>query len=137
VVEGTDSNKVWSLERLLLRVDKKTRLVLLDQEKSATPFISWVIQGAAQANILNPSSLAISRLKENPGIGAGGASERLAALPPRELARLVDQYLGLRSPSDQNWRMLFSQAKRDRIHLLADLLGLDLHHEQETNGNRF
>ena len=81
----TDSSGNWSLEKLLARADKKNRQVLLDQEKSALPFVSWIIHGASQPDIQNPYSLAIAKLKENPGIGAGGASERLAAITSREI----------------------------------------------------
>ena len=128
----TDSSGNWSLEKLLARADKKNRQALLDQEKNAYPFVSWIIHGASQPNIQNPYSLAIAKLKENPGVGAGGASERLAALQPRELARLIEQSFTFYSPADQNWRMLFAEAKRDRIRLLADALGLVLDIEEET-----
>lgn len=111
----TDAKGNWSLEKLLTRADKKNRLVLLDQEKNALPFVSWLIHGVSQPSIQNPYSLAIAKLKENPGISAGGAGERLAALPPRELARLIEQAFSFYSPSDRNWRMLFAEAKRDRI----------------------
>jgi hypothetical protein len=96
----------------------------LDQEKGALAFVSWVIHGASQASIQNPYSLAIAKLKENRGISAGGASDRLAALLPQQLASLIEQELTFRSPSDRNWRMIFAQAKHDRIRLLADSLGL-------------
>ena len=128
----TDSEGNWSLEKLLARADKKNRQVFLDQEKNALPFVSWIIHGASQPNIQNPYSLAIAKLKENPGVGAGGASERLAALLPRDLARLIEQSFTFYSPTDQNWRMLFAEAKRDRIRLLADALGLVLDIEEET-----
>ena len=75
----TDSKGNWSLDKLLARADKKNRFVLIEQEKSAIPFVSWVILGASQPSIQNPYSLAIAKLKENPGIGAGGTSDRLAA----------------------------------------------------------
>ena len=128
----TDSSGNWSLDKLLARADKKNRQTLLDQEKSALPFVSWIIHGASQPNIQNPYSLAIARLKENPGVGAGGASERLAALQPRDLTRLIEQSFTFYSPTDQNWRLLFAEAKRDRIRLLADALGLGLDIEGGT-----
>ena len=120
----TDANGDWSLEKLLVRADKKNRQILLDQEKDAISFVSWVIHGVSQSSIQNPYSLAIAKLKENPGISAGGASERLATISPRELARLIKQSITFYSPSDRDWRMLFAEAKRDRIRLLADELGL-------------
>ena len=128
----TDSEGNWSLDKLLARADKKNQSVLIEQEKSAIPFVSWMIHGASQPGIQNPYSLAIAKLKENPGISAGGASDRLAAIPPRELVRLIEQSFSFYSPSDRDWRMLFAEAKRDRIRLLADSLGLVLGIEEET-----
>jgi len=128
----TDSEGNWSLDKLLARADKKNRSVLIEQEKSAIPFVSWLIHGASQSSIQNPYSLAIAKLKENPGISAGGASDRLAAIPPRELVRLIEHSFSFYSPPDRNWRMLFAEAKRDRIRLLADSLGLVLDIEEET-----
>ena len=128
----TDAHGDWSLEKLLARADKKNRQILLDQEKGAVSFVSWMIHGASQSSIQNPYSLAIAKLKENPGISAGGASDRLAAFLPQQLASLIEQELAFRSPSDQNWRMIFSQAKHDRIRLLADSLGLILDIQEES-----
>jgi hypothetical protein len=128
----TDSEGNWSLDKLLARADKKNQSVLIEQEKSAIPFVSWMIHGASQPGIQNPYSLAIAKLKEAPGIGAGGASDRLAAIPPRDLVRLIEQSFSFYSPSDRDWRMLFAEAKRDRIRLLADSLGLVLSIEEET-----
>jgi len=128
----TDSEGNWSLDKLLARADKKNQSVLIEQEKSAIPFVSWMIHGASQPGIQNPYSLAIAKLKENPGISAGGASDRLAAIPPRELVRLIEHSFSFYSPSDRNWRMLFAEAKRDRIRLLADSLGLVMDIEEET-----
>ena len=128
----TDLKGNWSLDKLLARADKKNRSVLIEQEKSAIPFVSWMIHGASQPGIQNPYSLAIAKLKENPGISAGGASDRLAAIPPRELVRLIEHSFSFYSPSERNWRMLFAEAKRDRIRLLADSLGLVLDIEEET-----
>ena len=128
----TNANGDWALEKLLVRADKKNRQILADQEKDALAFVSWVIYGASQASIQNPYSMAIAKLKENPGISAGGASDRLAAYPPRQLASLIEQELTFRSPSDRNWRMLFAQAKHDRIRLLADALGLRVDISEES-----
>jgi hypothetical protein len=128
----TDSKGNWSLDKLLARADKKNRSVLIEQEMSALPFVSWIIHAASQPGIQNPYSLAIAKLKENPGISVGGASDRLAAIPPRELVRLIEHSFSFYSPSDRNWRRLFAEAKRDRIRLLADSLGLVMDIEEET-----
>jgi hypothetical protein len=129
----TDSDGNWSLDKLLVRADKKNRAILIEQEKTAKPFVSWLIYGASQSSIQNPISLAIARLKENPEISAGGCSERMAAFPPTDLARLVEQALSYRLPSDRNWKSLFEGIKMDRIYLLSDSLGLDLVFEKESD----
>lgn len=121
----TEKKENWSLELLLTRADKKNKLVLLEKEKSALPFVSWLIYSASQPGIQNPYSLAIAKLKENPGVGAGGPSERLAALSSGEFTRLIEHAISFYSPSNRDWQMLFREAKRDRIYLLADSLGLD------------
>ena len=41
----TDLKGNWSLDKLLARADKKNRSVLIEQEKSAIPFVSWLIHG--------------------------------------------------------------------------------------------
>ena len=133
VVAAINHKGDWSLTKLLSHADKKNRYLLLDQEEDAQAFVSWVIYGASQANIQNPYSLAIVKLKENPGIGAGRASESLAALAPKRLAWLIIQELSFHHPTDRIWRVIFPNACRDRIRLLADNLGLVLETDNESN----
>jgi hypothetical protein len=123
-VIGMDGN--WSLEKLLQRADPKNRKTLLSQENSVFPFVSWILHGAAQESIQNPYSLAIARLRQNPGVGAGGAALRLANLPPHRLAEYLKQHLGRRTPEDSDWRLLFGEVSKSRIRLLVDVLGLEL-----------
>lgn len=132
----TDLNGNWSLDKLLARADKKNRSVLVKQEKDAIPFLSWIIYGASQTVIQNPYGLAIAKLKGTPRVGAGGASERLAAMPPKDLVTLIDQSFSFSSPSDSNWQMLFAEVRKDRIRLLADSLGLILDIKEETDWTR-
>ncbi|MAT45044.1 MAG: hypothetical protein CL609_22150 [Anaerolineaceae bacterium] len=127
----TDSNGNWSLDKLLARADRKNRSVLVEQENTAIPFVSWIIYGVSQSTIQNPYSLAIAKLKENPGVGAGGASERLAAMSPREFAILIEQSFSFYGSSNKDWQMLFSVANNDRIQLLVDLLGLVLNTKED------
>ena len=121
-----NSRESWLFEKLLRRVDKKNREVLLAQETGPLPFVSWVIYGASQASIQNPCSLAITKLKESPGVSAGGACDRLAALAPDKLASLIQQSFGWDTPSDPNWRVLFTHVNQERLLLLADQLSLDI-----------
>jgi hypothetical protein len=122
----TDSNGNWSLDKLLARADRKNRSVLVEQENTAIPFVSWIIYGVSQTTIQNPYSLAIAKLKENPGVGAGGASERLATMSPLEFAILIEQSFSFYGSSNKDWQMLFRVVNNDRIQLLVDLLGLVL-----------
>jgi hypothetical protein len=126
VVGVIDRHGNWSLEKLLQRADPKNRQALLSQENSIFPFVSWILHGAAQESIQNPYSLAIARLRQNPGIDAGGAALRLAQLSPQRLAEYLKQHLGRRTPEDPDWRLLFGEVSRNRARLLADALGLDL-----------
>jgi hypothetical protein len=123
-VINTDGN--WSLEKLLQRADPKNKQALLSQENSAVPFVSWILHGAAQESIQNPYSLAIARLRQKPGVDAGGAALRLAQWSPLQLAQTLKQSLGYRTPEDPDWRLLFDEVPRSRVRLLADALGLDL-----------
>ena len=125
VVAAIDLNGNWSLEKLLVRADAKNRHSILSEESCPIPLVSWLIYGVSQPGIQNPLSLAISKLRGNPKIGAGGACERLATLSPICLAKLIEQAFGWNTPTDPDWRMLFGQVSRDRIRLLADLLSID------------
>lgn len=118
--------ETWSLESLLAKAGKHNRAVLLSQESSAQSFVSWLIYGASQPQIQNPLSLAIARLNTSPRVGAGGASERLAAKPAAQLAEMVRKASQWQMPMDRDWRMLFENCKRERIVLLADALGIAL-----------
>jgi hypothetical protein len=131
VVDTIDPNGNWSLEKLLVRADPKNRQALLTGEDGPIPFISWLIYGASQPRIQNPYSLAIAKLKDHPTIGAGGASQRLAELPPARLAALMEQALGWNSPSQPDWRQLFGEVKGERIRLLGDDLGMPLNDKEE------
>jgi hypothetical protein len=136
-VEGvTDHFGNWALEKLLSKANVKNRTALLAQKTDTQTFVSWLIYGAAQPSIQNPFSLAISRLIADPGMSAGGASERLAALRPAQLAALIEQELNFCAPTDPSWRRLFGKVPHDRITLLADLLGLALSIEEGAWMNR-
>ncbi|MBI9050045.1 MAG: hypothetical protein JEZ00_11535 [Anaerolineaceae bacterium] len=126
LVAVKDAKGEWSLEKLLARADKNNQKLFLAQEKSAHAFVSWVIHGSSQANIQNPYSLAIAKLKQSPGVSAGGVSDRLAAVPFGQLIQWIEDELNFQTPSNPDWRMAFAQVKHERIRLLADSLGLRL-----------
>ena len=121
---GPDSH--WRVDVLLKRAGEKQRLLLEKQEKGAVPFVSWLIHGAANPRIQSPYSLAISKLVETPRVGAGGACERLAALPPEQLVRMIQQQLSFSRPCNQDWEITLGKSGPDRVRLLADLLSIPL-----------
>lgn len=126
VAEVTDSQNAWRLETLLANAGEKQRLLLSQQEKNGIAFVSWLIHGAANQRIESPYSLAIAKLTETPRKGAGGACDRLAALPPEEFIQMLQQRLSLSQPGNTDWNLVLGNAKLDRIRLLVDLLNLPL-----------
>lgn len=125
-VEGAE----WKLEPLLAinHVNQKKRDVLLKQETSGKPFVSWLIYAASERGeaIKDPISVAISKLLENPGEGAGGTFDRLADLLDEQLLDLIWDELHLNRPSNRDWRQVMEMAPRNRIRQLGEQLGLEV-----------
>jgi hypothetical protein len=115
----------WSLEKILSRANIKNRNDLINQEKSAIAFVSWVFYGTSQSAIQDPYSLAIAKLKQSPGCSAGGVYDRLAMVSPKTLASWISSELDYQSPMNADWQRLFGQIKHERLLLLADSLGID------------
>jgi hypothetical protein len=124
VGDGTDQNRIWETDHLLRRVNPRVREALIAQERGSIPLVSWILYGVANATIQNPLSLAISKLTDQPGITAGGAYDRLAALSPAVFANLFSESLTWQGNSNQDWRTAFKGIDRERLMLLADLLDL-------------
>lgn len=130
-VVGTSESGKWCLKKILVRVNPGVRDSILDCEKSPIPFVSWIIYGAASQSIQNPLSLAIAKIKEQPGQDAGGAFERLARLDPEIFAHNLRLELALRSPSGRDWRTAFGEVSHDRLRLLADIFDILIYQEGE------
>ena len=98
----------------------------MDKGVSARSFISWLIYAASKGGngIRDPIGHAVSRLIQNPSQGAGGACDRLAALPANKLADLVFQELEFQNPSNVDWRTAMEGVSHVRIRVLADQLGV-------------
>lgn len=131
VVVGASENGKWCLEKILARANPGIRETILECENSPIPLVSWIVYGAASVNIQNPLSLAISKLKEQPGRGAGGAFERLARLEPVTFANNLRLELALRNPSGRDWQSVFHEVRHDRLRLLADILDIQFNQEGE------
>lgn len=84
----------WELKTLLRRnhVHPKVQRELLEAQASVRAFVSWVLYTASAEGrwIAEPMGYAISRLREDPSSGAGGAIDQLAELPPKDLKALID-----------------------------------------------
>jgi hypothetical protein len=92
----------------------------------AQAFISWLLYAASQGgnSIRDPIGHAVSRLMQDPSLGAGGAYDRLAGLPARELSELLQRELKCQSPWNADWRSAMQDAPRARLRTLADQLGV-------------
>jgi hypothetical protein len=121
---GWDIEANWNLESLLVSVNDQVRETLLRQEKLAWPYLSWILYGIATPTIQNPVSLAISKLKSNPGKGAGGAFDRIARMQSAQFVRNLREELTFWPPREADWRAVFQAADSSRKRLLADILGL-------------
>ena len=115
---------IWSLHDLLGKADQKNRTLLLKQEKTASPFIAWIIYGVSKPSIVDPYSLAIAKLKQTPGCFPGGPADRLAQVPPEVLIGMLDQAEQFIEPNNKDWRQLYSNVKLERIRMLRDLLSI-------------
>ena len=135
--EPNPEGKVWQLAELLEinHVSQKKREALLRREISGWPFVSWLLYAASSRGeaIKDPVGLAISKLLENPGEGAGGAYDRLAELPDETLRDLVWDELHWNRPTNHNWRQAMDNASRDRLQQLAEELGI----EEEAGENEY
>ena len=123
---GVSQKGSWSLEKILARVNPKIREQLIRQEQSPIPFISWILYGTANGTIKDPFSLAISKLKEQPGYTAGGSYDRLAELPQDVFCQLLQSALTWQGNSDRDWQAAFHGVEHERLRLLADILEIQI-----------
>lgn len=89
----------WDITRLMNINPTDTSMKIALSGADPNALASWLLYAVSPAGrgIENPWSFAISKLKRSPNAGAGGAYDRLAALPPKELVRLLHS-------SSENWR---------------------------------
>jgi hypothetical protein len=101
-----------------------------DSLKRASPqaFVSWMLYAASArgASIVDPIGHAVSRLREDPYKGAGGAFDRLVQLAPDALVELIARDLadlGTARFSNRDWGSVMEKADRERLSLVAHVLG--------------
>lgn len=118
----------WNLTRLLIQnhVSAQKRKELEDAKVKASCLVSWLLYAAGQSghSLDYPVSYAISRLKEDPHHGAGGAYDRLACLPPEHLAHFIRGDLEGHSSGDPDWRGAIGKTSRSRLRVLAEQLAI-------------
>jgi len=129
----------WDLQAILAAncQDANLRKHILDGGGTSGTLISWLLYTfSRQGGGLHPGiNYALSKLKEDPETGAGGVFDRLAALPPAELVRLIirstdrargrAKYAGaLDEKSDDEWLWDDTMASSiEQLVLLKILLG--------------
>jgi len=123
---GAPQNGSWSLERILARVNPKIREQLICQEQSSGPLVSWILYGAAKNAIQDPISLAIAKLRGQPGLTAGGSYDRLAGLPLDVFCQLLQSALTWQGNSDRDWQAAFRGVEHERLRLLADIFEIQI-----------
>lgn len=133
--------RAWDLEGLLLQasVHPATRARL--RGASSVAWVSWLLYWASPLGerLLEPTGNAVSRLKEAPTAPMAGAFERLAALGPDDLAKMIVPRVLSRygdHPSNRDWEDVMSGAPEDRLRRLVDLFGFDLAEWREGEGGR-
>jgi hypothetical protein len=123
---GKSQNGNWSFEKILARVNPKIREQLIRQEQGLVPLISWILYGAANTTIKDPISLAISKLKGQPGLTAGGSFDRLAGLPQEVFCQFLRSAFTWQGTSDRDWQAVFRGVEHDRLILLADIFEIQI-----------
>ena len=125
----------WQMADLLStnRVSPKNQQWLLEKRAKPQLFISWLLYATSNsgAGIREPVGHAVSRLSQDPIHGAGGAFDRLAALPASELTALIRQELNGQCPWKSDWKTAMASAPRARIRALADQLGISIPKEND------
>jgi hypothetical protein len=126
VAGGACQKGSWSLEKILARVNPKIREQLLRQEQNPIPFISWILYGAANNTIKDPIGLGIAKLKEQPGLTAGGPFDRLARLPLEAFCQHLHSAFTWQGTTDRDWQAAFRGIEHERLKLLADILEIQI-----------
>ncbi len=128
---------VWDLEKLLNhnRVESKAKKELIGASVEPELLVSWLLYAASQPgnSIDKPINHAVSRLRKEPRVGAGGKFEVLANLPPADLARLIissQDPESIRWSANEDWSWAMKGASSLQMESLAEQL-LSMKEKQE------
>jgi hypothetical protein len=133
--------RMWEIEKLMksCRVDSKKKHQIRENNVTAAAFVSWLLYAMSpqgSKKIDNAVGLAIARVTEEGegDVGAGTRFDRLAALGPHGLQKLiqntrVEQWTGFSILGDfkrkDDWKKVMGDYREmDSILELGELLGL-------------
>jgi hypothetical protein len=87
-------------------------------------FVSWILYayGPEGRGIDDATALAVSRLAQKPGEGAGGAYGHLADLPPRELQNMLKQAIHGEYVDNFFFQRVFSKLMPEVLQELSERL---------------
>ena len=115
----------WDFKKLLElnRVKPDLRGALVD---SCDPrsFVSWILYayGPEGQGIDNATALAVARLVQKPGEGAGAAYDHLADLPPQELYSMLQQAIRGGHVDNYHFQRAFSKQHPEALSELSERL---------------
>jgi len=129
----------WNLKSLLAtsQLHPGTRKKLQEWETETWVLVSHTLYAHSRnaSNVESPMAIVGSALNNDPLSGFGGYYDVLAQLPPRELAKLIEQAynFAIQYPGDyyhswqsgnQAWNLAMGQADPKQLHWLAVRLGI-------------
>jgi hypothetical protein len=118
-VSSWDFNKILELNR----VKPDLRSAFIDSCDPSS-FVSWILYayGPEGRGINDATALAVTRLAQKPGEGAGGAYDHLADLPPRELHNLFQQAIRGGYVDNYHFQRAFSKLHSEALQELSERL---------------
>jgi hypothetical protein len=115
----------WDFKKLLelnrVKPDLRSAFINSCDPRS---FVSWILYayGPEGRGIQDASALAVARLAQKPGEGAGGAYDHLADLPPREMHDLFQQAINGGYVDNYHFQRAFSKLHPEVLQELSERL---------------
>ena len=114
-----DFNKILELNRV--KPDLRSAFTNSCDPRS---FVSWILYafGPEGRGINDATALAVARLAQKPGEGAGGAYDHLAEQPPRELYNMIQQAIRGGYVDNYHFQRAFSKLRPEALQELSERL---------------
>ena len=114
-----DFNKILELNRV--KPDLRSAFTNSCDPRS---FVSWILYafGPEGRGINDATALAVARLAQKPGEGAGGAYDHLAEQPPRELYNMLQQAIRGGYVDNYHFQRAFSKLRPEALQELSERL---------------